>query len=297
MRAGPFCFVRRFLPQSLLVSAAAMPHLEQSLKFRPYQVEKPWGREQIPEIFGETGGRRIGEIWFEPPDSVDLPLLVKYIFTSEKLSVQVHPSDEQARARQLSRGKAECWYILNAEAGAKVGLGLHTPLSAAEIRKAAVEGYLEELMEWKPVNAGDFFYVPPGTIHAIGAGVALLEFQQNADVTYRLYDYCRPRELHIDDAVAVSTGARYPQECWRSSNEGCGPILLNGPLFSLMRVSSSDDILAAVTDRRRWVMPLEGFVSAGEDTASAGECLLVEEHVDLRLSSCSVVLCGAEGAI
>ena len=164
------------------------------MKLQRHLIDKPWGRNLIPPIFGATNGRRVGEIWFEPPYAADLPLLLKYIFTSEKLSVQVHPSDEQARARGGVRGKSECWYILEAEPGATIGLGLRKAISSVELRESAAAGHLEELIDWKPVKAGDFFYVPAGTIHAIGAGIGLLEFQQNADLTYRLFDYGRPRE-------------------------------------------------------------------------------------------------------
>ncbi len=247
-------------------------------------------------MFGQTSGRRIGEIWFDGPNSAKLPLLVKYIFTSERLSVQVHPDDVQARERGLRRGKSECWYILEAQPGARLGLGLREETSVAKLREAAAAGFLDELMDWKAVRAGDFFYVPAGTIHAIGGGITLLEFQQNADVTYRLYDYGRPRELHLEEALAVSTTAPYDQD-------GSGPsgdsdsILVNGPIFSLMRVSSHGQMLASIVDRRRWLAPLNGHVRAGRDRASAGECLLVDAGVEVELSSDAALLCGAEGAI
>jgi len=267
------------------------------LKLQPHQVEKPWGRPSIPAVFGETNGRRIGEIWFEAPAGADLPLLVKYIFTSEKLSVQVHPDDAQAEARGLARGKSECWYILEAEPGATLGLGLREPVSADELSDAAVNGSLEELMDWKAVKAGDFFYVPAGTIHAIGAGITLLELQQNSDVTYRLYDYGRPRELHLDDAVAVSNRVTYPQNLSSQFGENVDAVLIDGPLFNVIRSSQTGKMLSAVSDRRRWVMPLKESVRAGGDIASAGECILVEAGVDLELSNDAMLLCGSEGAL
>ena len=156
-------------------------------------------------MFEPPAGQRIGEVWFT--GGGDLPLLAKYIFTSERLSIQVHPNDQQARARGLASGKTECWYILDAEPDATIGLGLTREVSPEELRAAALDGSIEQLIDWRPVKAGDFILVPPGTIHAIGAGISLLEFQQNADVTYRLYDYGRPRELHLDDSVAVGSGA------------------------------------------------------------------------------------------
>jgi mannose-6-phosphate isomerase len=262
-----------------------------------HQVEKPWGRTQIPSIFGDTDGRRIGEIWFEPRDAAELPLLIKYIFTNEKLSVQVHPDDEQARERGLPRGKSECWYILDAEPTATLGLGLRESISPEELRRAALDGSIELLMDWMPVSAGDFFFVPPGTIHAIGPGIALIEFQQKADVTYRLYDYGRPRELHLDDAVAVATAASYPRDYAIRCTGAANAILLNGPHFNVVRVSGESEILRSVVDRRRWVAPLQGFVFADQERASAGECLLIDAGVPMSVSPSGVALCASEGLI
>lgn len=238
-------------------------------------VEKPWGRTQLPAIFDSPAGKRIGEIWFTGPG--DQPLLVKYLFTSERLSVQVHPKDEQARARGLERGKSECWYILEAEPGATLGLGLKRDASAEELRAAALDGSIEELVDWRPVRAGDFFSVPPGTIHAIGGGISLLEFQQNSDVTYRLYDYGRPRDLHLEEGIAVALAEPYPQRLAQHVSSGEQRTLASGPPFVLAR--TRQDMFA---DRRRWVIPLEGRATAGEDSSRPGDCLLVApgEHVE-----------------
>src|SRR6185295_6266864 len=165
-----------------------------SMKLARRYVEKPWGRTGLPPRFGAPDGRRIGELWFT--GGGELPLLAKYIFTSERLSIQVHPPE-----------KTECWYVLDAEPGATIGLGLLREISSDELRSAALDGSIERLVAWRPVRAGDFFFVPPGTIHAIGGGLTLLEFQQNADVTWRLYDYGRPRALHVEEAVAVARPA------------------------------------------------------------------------------------------
>jgi mannose-6-phosphate isomerase len=101
-------------------------------------VEKPWGRTDLPEMFDAPPQKRIGEVWFT--GAGDEPLLVKYLFTSERLSIQVHPGDEQAKARGLSSGKRECWYILNAEPGSTLGLGLKREASDDELRAAALDG-------------------------------------------------------------------------------------------------------------------------------------------------------------
>ena len=263
------------------------------MKLEPKLVEKPWGRTELPQMFGDTGGRRIGEIWFT--NGGDLPLLVKYIFTSERLSIQVHPSDEQAHARGLDSGKEECWYILDAEPGATLGLGLKRELAPKALRAAALDGSIEDLMDWRPVRAGDFFYVPAGTIHAIGGGLSLLEFQQNADVTYRLYDYGRPRELHLDDGMAVARPQPYRDDRSRHIASDEPAVLASGPLFS--RVQAVGARARAPTEhRRRWVMPLYGPVRAGGEEAGPGDCLLVESDEELDLGN-GRVLIGVEGSL
>ena len=133
----------------------------------------------------------------------EFPLLVKMLFPNEKLSVQVHPNDEEARKIGLARGKTECWYVLEAEPAATVALGLKTGVSVDDVQAAIADGTLESKLEWLPVSVGDMVFVDAGTVHAIGPGVVLLEVQQTCDVTYRLFDYGRPRELHLDDGLAV----------------------------------------------------------------------------------------------
>lgn len=267
-----------------------------SLRLQPRLVEKPWGRD----VVGGPGlkvHRRIGEIWFEHPMAFDLPLLVKQIFTSEKLSVQVHPNDEQARERGFRNGKTECWYVLDAEPGASIGLGLRAPVSASELRTAALDGSIEHLLDWKPVARGDFFYVPAGTIHAIGAGISVLELQQNADVTYRLYDYGRPRELHLAEGIAVSKMGRNLEHLSRRAGGSVNAVLHDGPHFCLVRTRSVDMIPPSLSDRLRWVIPLEGNVWSEGEQASVGECLLVQPRARLSLSQSALVLLAAEGSI
>ena len=239
------------------------------MKLSRRYVEKPWGRTDLPAYFRAPDGVRVGEVWFTGRE--EQPLLAKYLFTSERLSIQVHPDDEKARARGLAQGKSECWLILDAMPGAVVGLGLKREVTREALRAAALDGLIEELLDWRPVRRGDFFYVAAGTVHAIGAGVTLLEFQQNADVTYRLYDYGRPRELHLDDAVAVADTGPSSAAFLQPVSMAEDRILVDGPHFSL-GIAGKDQF----SDRRRWIMPLEGGVRAGEDLAGAGDCLLVE---------------------
>ena len=199
------------------------------------QVERVWGRRDLPHAFPAPAaqGDPIGEIWFE--DEADAPLLVKYLFTSERLSIQVHPGDTAACARGYRRGKDEAWYVLEAEPGATIGLGLTRRVSPEDLRAAALDGSIETLLDWRPVAAGDVFYSPAGTIHAIGAGLSLVEIQQNLDLTYRLYDYGRPRELHLDDAVAVADPAPFPAPPPPREAEPGRAILAGGRAFVLER--------------------------------------------------------------
>ena len=240
-----------------------MMHLDRSY------IEKPWGRTTLPPQFDAPAGAKVGEVWFA--SDANLPLLVKYIFTSERLSIQVHPNDEQARERVLPRGKSECWYILDVDPGAVLGLGLTREVAAEELRVAALDGSIEELIDWRPVTAGDFVMVPAGTIHAIGAGISLIEIQQNSDVTYRLYDYGRPRELHLEDAVDVAIHGPYDPALIKHLSPGEERTLIDGTPFTL--VSATEDTMS---DRQRWLVPLSGELRTGSEVAKPGECLLAE---------------------
>lgn len=233
-------------------------------------VAKPWGRGDLPPVFGAYK-QRIGEIWFDDPLS-PLPLLIKWLFTSEKLSVQVHPNDQQAAAVGLERGKEECWIVVDADPDAVLGIGTRRPLSAAELYKAAESGELENLMDWKPVCAGDWFHIAPGTVHAIGAGVTLVEVQQNADVTYRLYDYGRPRDLHLKQGVAVSKAAPYG-DCRHgrldaNSNLKC---LTNCAAFSVFQGRGRAFETISASDY--WLIPIEGEIIWETGTYTAGSVL------------------------
>ena len=266
------------------------------MKLIPRVVEKPWGRTVLPSSFGGLNSSPIGEIWFEHPDAQDLPLLIKYIFTNEKLSVQVHPNDAQARARGLPRGKNECWYVIEADPGASLGLGLRSSISPEKLRSAAIGGSIEGLMEWRPVRDGDFFYVPAGTVHAIGAGITLLEVQQNSDVTYRLYDYGRPRELHLEDGIAVAKPGRFDDENFRAAGGPLHTTFVDGPHFTLVRASSVDQIPPSLDGQQKWVLPLEGQVTSNDTTAVVGECLLVAPGGCVSFSPGAVVIVAAESS-
>ncbi len=236
-------------------------------------VEKPWGRDQLPAPFAAPYGKRIGEIWFEPTEDVH-SLLVKYIFTSEKLSVQVHPDDAQAKALgESDTGKEECWLVIDAEPGATLGIGFKAPISADAMRAAALDGSIEDLLVWHPVQAGDFFYIPSGTVHAIGAGVSLIEIQQNSDITYRLYDYGRPRPLHLEKGIMVARGEAYPPALHRHLPPTGTVELARGPYFTAHRLEGVPDAaLLAEYNGPMLVLPRRGEVELAGDVLRPGEC-------------------------
>lgn len=227
--------------------------------------------------------RHIGEIWFEDEQSTSAELLIKYLFTAERLSIQVHPTDTLARRRGFPRGKDEAWFVLSAEPGAVIGIGLTRPLSQDELRAAALDGRIENLIDWRPARAGETYYSPAGTIHAIGAGIALVEIQQNLDVTYRLYDYGRPRELHLDAAVeAASTSAWVPT----GPPEPFGPgreVLAQGGAFVLERWTINDGGSAeAAADTALHLIALAGGGSIDARAIEEGSVWRVDGRASLK---------------
>lgn len=240
-------------------------------------VAKPWGKVELPHPFQSSSSTPIGEIWFEPPSAFS-DILVKYIFTSEKLSVQVHPSDLNPLTKGIGRkGKDECWLITSADPNASLAIGFKEKLGVAEVRSAALDGSIEDLLAWYPVTAGDFFYIPAGTVHAIGEGISLIEVQQNTDITYRLYDYGRPRELHLEEAMAVAKLGLYdPLNRKRLEPQGC-QTLVEGPHFELRYVDSSARTEAFTVKRQpALILPLEGTISIGEESVLPGQCALLD---------------------
>jgi mannose-6-phosphate isomerase len=174
----------------------------------PKQLEKVWGSTQLEPWFPNST-KKVGELWFTEPEC---PLLIKFLFTTEHLSVQVHPNDAQASELEPGcRGKTEMWHILKAEPDAKLAMGLKSDLTPEQLRRACQDGSIMDELRWVPAIPGETWYIPAGTIHAIGAGITLAEIQQNSDVTYRLYDYGRARELHLDKGLAVSNPHSRPE--------------------------------------------------------------------------------------
>jgi mannose-6-phosphate isomerase len=193
----------------------------------PYK--KVWGSALTAPWFENPNREAIGEVWFE--DSGAAELLVKFLFTAGKLSVQVHPNDDQARAAGFPRGKTEMWHVVHAEPGAQVALGLNRTVTADELRAACESGAVAGWLNWIPAHAGDTFLVSAGTVHAIGSGLVLCEVQQHCDITYRLYDFGRGRELHLDEGIPISL-----LDAWQPHGAVDAPVIAQCDYFRTERL-------------------------------------------------------------
>lgn len=241
-------------------------------------VEKPWGRTDIPAAFGDFGGRRIGEIWFSNPAGDDAPIMVKFLFTSERLSIQVHPDDEAAQAAGFPRGKEECWLILDAEPGAELGVGLNIETTREALHDAALDGSIVDMIDWRPSKTDDFVYNRAGTIHAIGPGLTVVEVQQNVDCTYRLYDYGRPRELHLDEGLKVSHPG--PVHDWRDTvvDRQANRMLVGGPHFHLAQLAAPiDPMLIEQAGGELTFVPLSAGCRVAGESVALGEAVLLTD--------------------
>jgi mannose-6-phosphate isomerase len=180
------------------------------LKLNPYLSEKIWGWEKWVLSCHEEGESTIQEGIYEGQElskvlgcGSDFPILNKIINTKDNLSVQVHPNDDYAKRVENANGKTECWYILEAKEGATLVSGIKKGLDKEKLRTIIEEDKLEEYLERINIKKGDFIYIPAGTVHAIEAGIKLIEVQQNSNITYRLHDWGRGRELHIEKSLDV----------------------------------------------------------------------------------------------
>lgn len=262
------------------------------------RVEKPWGRRDLWPGFKDApdGGEPVGEIWFQHPSGEEPELLVKYLFTSEKLSIQVHPDNEAARAKGYPRGKDEAWVVLAAEPHACIAMGMLEPISREELRQAALDGTIEGLINWVAVKEGDVFYSPAGTVHAIGPGLTLVEVQQNVDLTYRLYDYGRPRELHLDEGIAVSDPVPYVAPHIPREIAPGRTILADGPAFVLERWTRTGEGRIESDGRPLWLVPLTGGGAIDGEAFEAGGVWLVEDGAALSLDPKTDLLIAYPGA-
>jgi len=156
--------------------------------------------QSLAELSAQFGKQLVGDA---APDPSRFPLLLKFLFPHEKLSVQVHPDDEAARRVGEPCGKTECWYVAHAKPGSQIALGLRPGITHAQFEQAIHQQRAEEFLNWINVFPGEMIYVAGGTVHTLGPGSIIVETQQQSDTTYRLYDYGRPRELHLKAGLAA----------------------------------------------------------------------------------------------
>jgi mannose-6-phosphate isomerase len=252
-------------------------------------VSKPWGSTDLgPWHEPVPSGASIGEVWFErPAGEQDTSLLLKLLFTTAPLSIQVHPDDVLALAMGLPNGKTEAWYILSAAPDAQIAIGLKEPATAVELRAAIEDGSIVDRVRWQPVRRGEIYLIPAGTIHAIGAGIVLAEIQQRSDVTFRLFDFGRQRELHVDQAVAATHVQPWQSQNspeWLSDNR---TVLVANPYFVLERIDLQPGSWLFEAGRELWLLVIEGDAHVDKKAVRVGDAFFaradkIEMLVDLH---------------
>ena len=271
---------------------------------RPEFVERPWGARDLAPVYpehrcekpvgevwltgdenrvanGPLAGRTLGELCREygralvgesARETERFPLLIKFLFPREKLSVQVHPDDEAARRVGQTCGKTECWYVLAAEPGAQVALGLKPGVTREQLARAIREVRAEELLNWVDIYAGEMIYVDAGTVHTIGPGSILVETQQNSDTTYRLYDYGRPREIHVEQGLAAAKEQTQAGKVMRD-----GATLVASPCFVVEKFALSETRCFEAARSPQIFVALEGSgaVEGASPKLGRGQVLVV----------------------
>ncbi len=284
--------------------------LDRPIRLFPIFRERPWGRDDLAPYFSnelrnESRQRqRIGEAWFtfqdnstafgislgellekhrellgsaaDPDHPGACPLLVKFLFTSERLSVQVHPDDAYAQIHHQSLGKTEAWYVIEAEPAGEVAVGFRERISPERLKESSESGEIEQLLDWRRVKAGDIIFTPAGTVHAIGAGVTICEIQENSDLTYRLYDYGRPRELHLEHGMKVSHLGPHEHEPETVSLAPWRDQLLENSYFRIERLRLSEPLhVAQGSPVYLLFVCLKGSGSIGGEHFEAGQCWMI----------------------
>jgi len=291
------------------------------LLLKPEFRERIWGARDLAPIYGEAPGMApIGEVWLTgddcqvvngplagttlaelcrrfgrdlvgetAPEPGRFPLLVKFLFPRQKLSVQVHPDDDAARRLGQPCGKTECWYVLRADPGARVGLGLKPGATREQFAQAIREVRAEQLLNWIDIHPGELIYVDSGTVHAIGPGSVLVETQQNSDTTFRLYDYGRPRELHVEQGLqALKERTRAGKVEAGAVDENLVPLIMS-PCFMVTKTRLDKQTMCGAGSNRGFrkaavLVGLEGcgVVRHGREavTLGRGDAVVIPAAVD-----------------
>ena len=302
------------------------------LKFKPLFKERIWGGDRLAHDMNKKlpAGKRIGESWelSAVPGDISVvangkhtgnnleeltevymgdlvgdhiynhfgllfPLLIKLIDAQDDLSIQVHPNDQLARERHNSYGKTEMWYVLASEPGAALYVGFNKPVTREEYLQHVNDGTLADLLDKVPVKPGDTFFIPAGTIHAIGRGLLIAEIQQTSDITYRVFDWNRVdangkgRELHTELALdAIDVEAKHQYNKTRAPRKNEAVNLVNSPYFITNVVEVSGELSRNHEDKDSFViyMGTEGQLEltweTGTETLSKGETVLVPACLD-----------------
>jgi mannose-6-phosphate isomerase len=261
---------------------------------RARALPKPWGVEDLrPWSNARHDGNAIGEIWYERPNNAAVipALLLKLLFTSQPLSIQVHPDDAFARAMGLANGKTEAWYVLTAAPDAKVALGLSRRLTPQQLREAIGDGSISDLIVWHAVSANDVIFVPAGTIHTIGAGLVIAELQQRSDATFRLFDPGRHRELHIENAIVVADAGPADFRVRPSQLTAERRLLVSSPYFVFERIelaANSSWYLEAGPET--WLLVLSGSAITESFDVATGDALFAQsDRVDIRAGAAGMM--------
>jgi mannose-6-phosphate isomerase len=243
-------------------------------------VSKPWGAVDLrPWSTFRQNGDTIGELWFQRRDqkAPESALLLKLLFTTQPLSIQVHPDDSFARLIGIAHGKAEAWYVLAAKPGAKVALGLKRQLTSHELRTSIDEGSIAGLVQWHDVEEDDVIYVPGGTIHALGAGLVVAEIQQRSDTTFRLFDFGRQRELHVDQAVAAAKATPPEPQSPQRRLTDARTLLVATPEFVFERIDLTPESNWALTaEQETWMIIIAGHARICGKNASVGVVVFLD---------------------
>ena len=254
---------------------------------RAHSLPKPWGvLDTRPWRGADKDGRAIGEIWYERsnPTAAAPALLLKLLFTGEPLSIQVHPDDAFAQSMGQPNGKTEAWYVLGATPGAKVALGLKCRLTTQQLRHAINDGSISGIVGWQSARVGDTVFVAAGTIHAIGAGLVIAEIQQRSDATFRLFDHGRGRELHIENAIAVSDAGPVGLGVAPNRLTETRTILTSNPHFTFERIDlSPGSAWRMEAERETWLLVIGGSARAGSFDLVIGDAIFAQsDRVDIR---------------